>query len=75
MFNFTFYVLHVGWATDLRTVSEEMIAKRVQRTGDGSHKTAKELKAKGDENNNNEGEAEKDSPREDLWGWGNGHRF
>lgn len=27
----------LGWAYDLKTVSEEMIRKRVQRTGDGSH--------------------------------------
>ncbi|XP_075970067.1 acyl-CoA Delta-9 desaturase-like [Anticarsia gemmatalis] len=27
----------IGWAYDLRTVSEEMIEKRVNRTGDGSH--------------------------------------
>lgn len=27
----------IGWAYDLKTVSEEMIRKRVERTGDGSH--------------------------------------
>lgn len=27
----------IGWAYDLKTVSEEMIKKRVERTGDGSH--------------------------------------
>ncbi|XP_074034086.1 acyl-CoA Delta-9 desaturase isoform X3 [Leptinotarsa decemlineata] len=27
----------IGWAYDLKTVSEEMIKKRVLRTGDGSH--------------------------------------
>ncbi|CAH0558589.1 unnamed protein product [Brassicogethes aeneus] len=27
----------IGWAYDLKTVSPEMIKKRVQRTGDGSH--------------------------------------
>lgn len=31
----------VGWATDLKTVSEEMINRRVLRTGDGSHKYSK----------------------------------
>ena len=27
----------LGWAYDCKTVSEEMIKRRVQRTGDGSH--------------------------------------
>lgn len=27
----------IGWAYDLKTVSEDMIMKRVERTGDGSH--------------------------------------
>lgn len=47
-----------------------MIAKRVLRTGDGSHKSAVNLKAKVD-GNNNVGEAEKDLLHEGLWGWGN----
>lgn len=28
----------IGWAYDLKTASEEMILKRMARTGDGSHK-------------------------------------
>lgn len=28
----------IGWAYDLKTVSEEMVRKRILRTGDGSHK-------------------------------------
>lgn len=27
----------IGWAYELKTVSEDMIRKRVERTGDGSH--------------------------------------
>ncbi|XP_022919693.1 acyl-CoA Delta-9 desaturase-like [Onthophagus taurus] len=27
----------IGWAYDLKTVSEDMVRKRVERTGDGSH--------------------------------------
>lgn len=27
----------IGWAYDLKSVSPEMVKKRVQRTGDGSH--------------------------------------
>lgn len=32
-----------GWATDLKTVSTEMIQKRILRTGDGSHEYAKQF--------------------------------
>lgn len=41
----------LGWATDLKTVSTEMIRKRVMRTGDGSHRYAKdsEIKPNGSE--------------------------
>jgi len=28
----------IGWAYDLKTVSDEVIRKRVLRTGDGSHR-------------------------------------
>ncbi|XP_073818147.1 acyl-CoA Delta-9 desaturase-like isoform X1 [Musca autumnalis] len=41
MFNYTTAFLDffakLGWAYDLKTVSDEIIRKRVQRTGDGSH--------------------------------------
>lgn len=40
-FNFTTafidFFAKIGWAYDLKTVSENMIKKRVERTGDGSH--------------------------------------
>lgn len=40
-FNFTSafidFFAKIGWAYDVKTVSEEMIRKRVLRTGDGSH--------------------------------------
>lgn len=35
------FFAYIGWATDLKTVSDEMIRKRVLRTGDGSHRYAK----------------------------------
>lgn len=66
----------LGWATDLKTVSDEMIRKRVLRTGDGSHryskdelakKTAKELVDAFNNNNNNQEEVEH---VDTLWGWG-----
>lgn len=31
------FMAKIGWAYDLKTVPVEMIKKRVQRTGDGSH--------------------------------------
>lgn len=31
----------IGWAYDLKTVSNEIIKKRVERTGDGSHDNQK----------------------------------
>lgn len=37
-----------GWAYNLKTVSADMIRKRVCRTGDGSHKFSKELNIKSD---------------------------
>ncbi|CAB0034893.1 unnamed protein product [Trichogramma brassicae] len=40
-FNFTTafidFFSRIGWAYDLKTVSEDVIKKRVQRTGDGTH--------------------------------------
>ncbi|XP_011698199.1 PREDICTED: acyl-CoA Delta(11) desaturase [Wasmannia auropunctata] len=40
-FNFTTafidFFAKIGWAYDLKSVSENMVRKRVQRTGDGSH--------------------------------------
>lgn len=40
-FNFTAAFIDlfskIGWAYDVKTVSEDMIQKRVQRTGDGTH--------------------------------------
>lgn len=64
----------IGWATDLKTVSDEMIRKRVLRTGDGSHKySRKELEEKVAKesfdscNNNINGAHER---VDTLWGWG-----
>jgi stearoyl-CoA desaturase (delta-9 desaturase) len=31
----------IGWAYDLKTVSNEIIKKRVERTGDGTHENQK----------------------------------
>lgn len=31
------FMAKIGWAYDLKTVSDDMIKKRVERTGDGSH--------------------------------------
>jgi stearoyl-CoA desaturase (delta-9 desaturase) len=51
----------VGWAYDLKTVSQELLQKRVLRTGDGSHFYNKQ------ENNNITGS---DKAEDNLWGWG-----
>lgn len=56
----------LGWATDLKTVSDEMIRKRVERTGDGSHRYAKQT-GHVDAFNNNQGENDR---VDTLWGWG-----
>lgn len=68
----------LGWATDLKTVSDEMIRKRVLRTGDGTHKYSKETeKAKTAKelldtfNNNNNENNSPDEHVDTLWGWGN----
>jgi hypothetical protein len=54
----------LGWAYDLKTVSDETIRKRVLRTGDGSHRYSEKL----DINQNH-------APARDVdhfWGYGEG---
>ena len=46
----------IGWAYDLKTVSEPMIRRRVLRTGDGTHSVYGHHHAEEDHDN--------------LWGWG-----
>lgn len=46
------FFARLGWAYDLKTVSMDMIKKRVERTGDGSH--------------NVWGWGDKDLPKEDV---------
>lgn len=53
----------LGWATDLKTVSPEMIKKRVLRTGDGSHPIYK------DRLNERSSEEEPKRDLEHFWGW------
>lgn len=36
----------LGWAYDLKTVSDDMVRRRVLRTGDGSHRYSKEAQKK-----------------------------
>lgn len=65
----------LGWATDMKTVSPEMIKKRILRTGDGSHKISKEIAAAKtarellDQFNNNSSQ-EPVEHVDTLWGWG-----
>lgn len=56
-----------GWATDLKTVSLDVINKRAARTGDGTRKSF------GVDSNNNS-VLEKDlTDHSNLWGWGKSH--
>lgn len=59
----------MGWATELKTVPEDIIRKRVLRTGDGSHPFSKQVAEINNNNNNNE---YKDKLRdtEHFWGFG-----
>lgn len=60
-------VTSTGWATDLKTVPENMIASRVLRTGDGSHRLSKKG-AKRKEMLNQEEEDNHDG--KNFWGFG-----
>ncbi|KAG4076122.1 hypothetical protein HA402_011468 [Bradysia odoriphaga] len=65
----------MGWAYDLKTVPDEMVRRRVLRTGNGTHrysevekmknKTAKELETYTEKYN-----AEEEERRDHYWGWG-----
>ncbi|XP_048480660.1 acyl-CoA Delta-9 desaturase isoform X2 [Plutella xylostella] len=48
-----------GWAYDLKTVSEDMIRRRVNRTGDGTHPTSQQA-------SHSEEHHHPDNP---IWGW------
>lgn len=62
----------IGWATDLKTASDEMVRKRVLRTGDGTHpycvEASKMTKKFGIDSNNNGVEGNEGS--EVYWGLG-----
>lgn len=65
----------LGWATDLKTVSADLIRKRIQRTGDGSHKYS-ELKTSEEQlkayisNRTIDANGNHIHHKEDLiWGW------
>ncbi|XP_053945173.1 acyl-CoA Delta-9 desaturase [Anastrepha ludens] len=63
------FMARIGQAYDLKSVSQELILKRVQRTGDGSHFSLQDVN-----NNNvnlNELVAKLDHENEDtmVWGW------
>ncbi|XP_063697470.1 acyl-CoA Delta-9 desaturase-like [Culicoides brevitarsis] len=55
----------MGWAYELKTASDEMIRKRVLRTGDGSH----ELYSKEVDINQNIQKFEPEENDESIWGW------
>ncbi|XP_067616966.1 acyl-CoA Delta-9 desaturase [Eurosta solidaginis] len=61
------FMAYIGQAYDLKSVPKEMILKRVQRTGDGTHLSVKDI------NNNNLSElvSKLDHDKEEtmVWGW------
>lgn len=59
----------LGWATELKTVPEDILKNRVIRTGDGTHSFSK-LKASGSDNNNNVDEDDGERDIEHFWGFG-----
>jgi hypothetical protein len=68
-----FFSLSTGWATDLKTVPDSVVKKRVLRTGDGTHHYSIEAKKNNEKieeeaKNNNDGERDLDH----FWGWGDG---
>jgi stearoyl-CoA desaturase (delta-9 desaturase) len=73
-FNFSLIFIdlfaYLGWATDLKTTTPDMIVRRAIRTGDGSHPAAIEAKKKlqMSPDNNNEGERET-RDLDHFWGW------
>ncbi len=58
------YFASIGQAYDLKSVSQDMIKKRVLRTGDGTHPYSQS-----DVENNNFVPAEKSVESEHIWGW------
>lgn len=66
----------LGWATDLKIASDDLIKKRVLRTGDGSHPYAIEMAKKMKQNDdylNNNSEMNEGGPMKDsevFWGIG-----
>jgi hypothetical protein len=56
------FFAYIGWAYELKTVSDETIRKRVLRTGDGSHRYSEKLDINGNQN----------PPRDvdHFWGYG-----
>lgn len=65
----------LGWATELKTVSNELIQKRVERTGDGSHRFSKmktneeKLMAYIKERTIDENGNHIHHPEDSVWGW------
>ena len=51
----------IGWAYDLKTASEDMIMKRVNRTGDGTRKIDQLIHGLNDDHHHED---------DQVWGWG-----
>lgn len=57
----------IGWAYELKTVSDDMIRKRAERTGDGSNQFSRCIKNGVVRKDNVEHHAEDSS--NNIWGW------
>jgi stearoyl-CoA desaturase (delta-9 desaturase) len=62
------FFAYIGWAYDLKTVPENVVRDRVNRTGDGSHITYGHGK-KTDSKNSEKNDAKSEKVVH-VWGWG-----
>lgn len=65
----------IGWAYDLKTVSKELIERRVARTGDGSRQEGRNdgklyENQKQENRRKNQNVHHKHCDGEEIWGWG-----
>lgn len=62
------FFAHIGWAYDLKTISEKTIRKRIERTGDGTHKHF--WKGNSAKDTNSIIDNDHHSCEDHVWGWG-----
>ena len=62
--SFIDFFARIGWAYDLKTVSREMVEKRVARTGDGSHSSQHQPEQPHHHHHHHH------RHEDEVWGWG-----